>query len=196
MTVLSNPSASSSSLGTSRAVAVVFIVVFLVLAFSFSVLASRALQSQISRFLEAARRLGSGDFSAPITAEGDDEFAALVVEFNNMSSQLETRLDELSQERIRLRKSIRRIGETFASNLDRSALLELALKTSVDAVEGSWGRLSARVRSDDLLSENARVGDLAGVEGHVLDAERAALSGDGYGESRWGALSARRSRSE
>jgi HAMP domain-containing protein len=69
VTVLSNPSATSSSLGTSRAVAVVFIVAFLVLAFSFSVLASRALQGQISRFLEAARRLGSGDFSAPIAAE-------------------------------------------------------------------------------------------------------------------------------
>jgi GAF domain-containing protein len=106
-----------------------------------------------------------------------------------MSSQLETRLDELSQERIRLRKSIRRIGETFASNLDRPALLELALKTSVDAVQGSWGRLSARARSDEPLSENARVGELAGVEGHVIDAERSALSGDGYGESRSGELS-------
>jgi diguanylate cyclase (GGDEF)-like protein len=189
VTVLSNPSATSSSLGTSRAVAVVFIVTFLVLAFSFSVLASRALQGQISRFLEAARRLGSGDFSAPITAEGNDEFAALAVEFNNMSSQLETRLDELSQERIRLRKSIRRIGETFASNLDRPALLELALKTSVDAVQGGWGRLSARMRSEQPLSENARVGDLSGVEGHVIDAERSALSGSGYGESRSGELS-------
>jgi HAMP domain-containing protein len=69
----------------------------------------------------ATRRPGSGDFSAPITAAGNYEFAALVVEFNTMSSQLERRLDELSQERIRLRKTMRRIGETVASNLDRSA---------------------------------------------------------------------------
>ena len=32
-------------------------------------------------------------------------------------------------------KSLRRIGQTFASNLDRPALLELALSTAVDAFE-------------------------------------------------------------
>ena len=72
----------------------------------------------------------------PIRIEGRDEFAALGQEFNNMSSQLAQRLDELSQERARLREAIRRIGQTFASNLDRPALLGLALKTAIDAVRG------------------------------------------------------------
>ena len=36
-----------------------------------------------------------------------------------MSTQLARRLDELRQERVRLREAIRRIGETFASSLDR-----------------------------------------------------------------------------
>ena len=39
-----------------------------------------------------------------------------------MSNQLAARLDELSRERARLRESIRLIGQTFASNLDRPAL--------------------------------------------------------------------------
>ena len=101
-----------------------------------------------------------------------------------MSGQLAARLDELSQERARLRGSITRIGETFASNLDRPALLELALQASVDAVQGDCGRLSARMRSEEPLAETTRVGDLSRVEAQVIDAERAALSDGEWGEAR------------
>ncbi len=62
VTVLSNRAATATSVTTSRIVAAVFIVAFLLLAFSFSVLASRALQGHISGFLQAAKRIGSGDF--------------------------------------------------------------------------------------------------------------------------------------
>jgi diguanylate cyclase (GGDEF)-like protein len=182
VTLLSNVAATSTSVGASRIVAAVFIVAFLVLAFLFSVLASRALGGQIGRFLEAARRLGRGDFSSRVPIEGNDEFAELGAEFNSMSDQLETRLDELSEERRRLQQSIRRIGETFASNLDRQALLELALTTAVDAVEAGCGRLSARRSSDEPLTETARVGDLSGIEQHIVDSERAALAHGELGE--------------
>lgn len=40
-------------------------------------LVSRALQGQISRFLEAAKRIGSGDFASRVPIEGSDEFAEL-----------------------------------------------------------------------------------------------------------------------
>jgi diguanylate cyclase (GGDEF)-like protein len=189
VTVLSDLSATSSSVGTSRLVAAVFIAGFLLLAFSFSVLASRALQGQLSRFLQAARRLASGDFSSRVPTEGRDEFAALGEEFNNMSSQLARRLDELSQERARLRESIRRIGQTFASNLDRPALLDLALRTAVDAVQASSGRLSVRYRNEEPLAETVRVGSLAGLEERVYDAERAALGDGALGEATSGDVS-------
>ncbi|PZS09036.1 MAG: hypothetical protein DLM64_11395 [Solirubrobacterales bacterium] len=182
VTVLSNLSATTTSVGTSRLIAAIFIGGFLLLAFFFSVLASRALQGQLDRFLQAARRLGGGDFSSPIKTQGQDEFAALGAEFNNMSSQLARRLDELSEERSRLRESIRRIGHTFASNLDRPALLELALKTAVDAVQADCGRVSIRRGSADTLSEAVRVGSLSGFESQVREAELAALSKDGAGE--------------
>jgi HAMP domain-containing protein len=103
VTVLSALSATATSLGGTRAVAAVLIVAFLALAFGFSMLASRALQGRLSGFLQAARRLGSGDFSSPIRVEGNDEFAALGIEFNSMSSELSRRLDELTRERVRLR---------------------------------------------------------------------------------------------
>ena len=189
VSVLSSLSATSSSVSTSRVLAIAFIAGFLLLAFSFSVLASRALQGQLSRFLHAARRLATGDFSSPVPTEGHDEFAALGEEFNRMSSQLARRIDELAQERARLSESIRRIGETFASNLDRPALLELALKTAADAVHADFGRLTARAQPEEPLSEAARIGTFGGLEDQILDAERAALKRGDLGEYNGAGLS-------
>ena len=177
VTVLLNLAKTESSVQTDQLLDAIFIAFFVILAFAFSVLSSRALQGHLGRFLEAARRLGSGDFSAPVPTEGRDEFAELGEEFNSMSAQLEHRLDELSRERARLRESIRRIGQTFASNLDRPALLELSLKTAVDAVQASCGRVSIRSGPGEPLQESARVGHLAGFDARIEDAERAALAG-------------------
>jgi diguanylate cyclase (GGDEF)-like protein len=183
VTVLSNESATSSSVQTSQLVAALFIAGFLLLAFLFSVTASRALQGQLGRFLTAARRLGSGDFSSRVPTEGRDEFAALGEEFNSMSSQLERRLEELNQERARLRESIRRIGQTFASNLDRQALLELALSTAIDAVQATSGRLSVRSTPEEPLAESGSVGSFDGIESLIHDAERRALQTGDLGEA-------------
>ena len=184
VTVLSNLSATASSTGTSQAIAGAFVAGFLVLALAFSILAARELEGQLSRFLQAARRLGSGDFSSRVPVEGRDEFAALGEEFNKMAGQLESRLEELQQERGRLRESIRRIGQTFASNLDRPALLELALRTAVDAVDADFARLSVRSTSAEPLVQTGAVGSLDGLEAAVHEAERAALSTGDLGHAR------------
>jgi diguanylate cyclase (GGDEF)-like protein len=183
VSVLSSLGATTASVTGSRILAAAFIVAFLLLALSFSVLASRGLQRQLARFLQAARRLAGGDFSEPVPVEGHDEFAALGQEFNNMSAQLERRLDELSQERARLREAIRRIGQTFAANLDRHALLELALKTAMDAAQATCGRVSARLTDDDPLAEEAREGSFEGFQNAIYEAERAALKDGGLGEA-------------
>jgi diguanylate cyclase (GGDEF)-like protein len=183
VTMLSSLRSTSGSLNTSRIVAAVFIVGFLLLAFSFALLASRGLESQLGRFLRAARRLGGGDFSAPVPVEGSDDFAMLAVEFNSMSDQLAQRLEQLRAERARLRESIHRAGETFASNLDRHGLLKLALRTAVDGVEGEFGRMSARSAPDEPLCEVARHHLLDGVGDPVLAAERSALREGGLSEA-------------
>jgi diguanylate cyclase (GGDEF)-like protein len=183
VTVLSDLSATSTSVQTSQLVAAFFIAGFLLLAFLFSVTASRALQGQLGRFLSAARRLGSGDFSSRVPTEGRDEFAALGEEFNSMSSQLAGRLEELKQERARLRDSIRRIGQTFASNLDRQALLEVALGTAIDAVQATSGRLSVRSVPEEPLAESGVVGSFDGIESLVHEAEREALRTGRIGEA-------------
>jgi diguanylate cyclase (GGDEF)-like protein len=186
VTVLSNLSAPGDSVGSSRLVAAIFIAGFLLLAFAFSVLASRALQGQIARFLSAARRLAGGDFSSRVPIQGRDEFAALGDEFNSMSEQLAVKIEELEQERGRLRQSLRRIGQTFASNLDRKALLELALQTAIDGAEASCGRLTLRSNPSEQLREFGVSGSLAGFEATVSDAEREALHSRGIGEARTG----------
>ena len=182
VTVLSALSATSSSTGSSQLLAAAFILAFLLLALCFSVLASRALQAQLGRFLAAAKRLAAGDFSAPVPTSGNDEFAALGQEFNNMSDQLAARMDELSAERGRLRESIRRIGEAFAANLDRQGLVELALNTAVDAVQADCGRLSVRATPDEPLMEAIREGSFDGLADAVYEAERLALMDGDFGD--------------
>jgi diguanylate cyclase (GGDEF)-like protein len=176
VTALSSLAATAASVTPSRVLAAAFIVAFLILALAFSLLASRALQDQLGRFLSAARRLAGGDFSSRIHTQGRDEFAALGEEFNNMSNELARRLEELTQERVRLREAIRRIGQTFASNLDRAALLDLALKTAIDATRAECGRVSAREHPEQPLTELQREGTLAGFERGIHAAERAALA--------------------
>jgi diguanylate cyclase (GGDEF)-like protein len=186
VSILSDATASGGSVAADRLLAGIFIAGFLTLAFFFSLLASRALHGQLGRFLDAARRLAGGDFSSSVPTSGHDEFALLGEEFNTMSRQLERRLAELEQERARVRQAIRRIGEAFASGLDRDALLELALETAMDATDAERGRVSARQSVDDVLSETIHVGRLAGLEGPIYDAERRALTSDGVGEASQG----------
>jgi diguanylate cyclase (GGDEF)-like protein len=149
---------------------------FLVLAFIFAVAVSRRLQSEIQRLLVAAQRLGSGDFSVTVPADGNDEFAALGKEFNSMARQLEARLEELQRERARLQESIRRVGESFSASLDRVGLLEIVVQTAVDGIGAAAGRATMR-DSENSLKEVARTGEpdsfrraLHAAEAAVIDA--------------------------
>jgi len=150
---------------------------FLVLAFAFALTVSRTLRSEIQRLLEAAQRLGRGDFAVAVPAEGNDEFAALGKEFNNMARQLQSRLEELQLERARLAEAIRRVGESFAKGLDRVGLLEIVVQTAVDGIGAACGRATMRRGRDDRLREVARTGDpqtfsraLHAAEAAVIDA--------------------------
>ena len=107
------------------------------------------------RFLEAARKLAGGDFSAKVPTVGRDEFAALGEEFNKMSGELERRLAELAQERERVQYSMRRLGEAVASKLDRDALLEIVVRTAVDGVAADAGPRRAS-RGGDRVAAGAR----------------------------------------
>jgi diguanylate cyclase (GGDEF)-like protein len=159
-------------------VAVVGVVIgFLVLAFVFAVIVSRTLSSEVQRLLHAAQRLGRGDFTVTVPAEGNDEFAALGKEFNSMARQLEARLDDLRRERGRLQEAIRRVGESFARGLDRVGVLEIVVQTAVDGVGAASGRATMRRKADAPMEEVAQTGEpyahhraLHAAEAAVMDA--------------------------
>jgi diguanylate cyclase (GGDEF)-like protein len=162
---------------------------FLVLAFVFAVAVSRRLQSEIQRLLVAAQRLGSGDFSVTVPAEGNDEFGALGKEFNSMARQLEARLEELQRERARLQEAIRRVGESFAAGLDRVGLLEIVVQTAVDGIGASAGRATMR-GPDDRLQEVARAGEPEAFQRALHAAEAAVIDAGQVAEIQVGGCSA------
>jgi diguanylate cyclase (GGDEF)-like protein len=81
---------------------------------------------------------------------------------------------ELESERERLTHAIRRVGESFAKNLDRDALLGIVVQTAVDGVAASVGRASVREHPGGGFAERARVGPSNGYQ-PVIDAVEAAV---------------------
>lgn len=156
---------------------------FFALASLFVLLLLRLLQRQIAAMLDAARRIGTGDFSHKVPAEGNDEMAGLAREFNKMSDQLSQQMEELRRQRTELDQSVRRIGEAFASGLDRKALLEIVIETGLAACEAESGRIvlaasdgveaEAGVPADDGLAEVlAEAAERALASGEAAEAER------------------------
>jgi diguanylate cyclase (GGDEF)-like protein len=128
-------------LGSSPGVATA-LVVFLVVAVLFIVMLSRTLSGQVAEMLAAARRIGDGDFSRKVPVQGNDEMAGLANEFNKMSDRLRDQMDELRSQRLEIERSVQRIGEAFASGLDREALLEIVVETAVGACNAEYGLIA------------------------------------------------------
>jgi diguanylate cyclase (GGDEF)-like protein len=159
------------------------LVAFLLLALFSSVVVVRALQTQIEQFLDAARRLARGDFSRPVPVEGADEFAALAGEFNAMSEQLSTKIDEVERKRSELEETIRRVGDAFATGLDREAIVNLVVRTAVEACEAETGRA---LPIDARRMHRARVGETSDELDAALEAaERQAFAVDDGAGSDW-----------
>jgi len=106
--------------------------------------------------------------AAIVTAEGRFGFlvvvpllavlAALAHDRRVRIEQAVARLDQLRVQRARLDRAIHRIGEAFASNLDRQALVELMLRTAVEAVGAQHGRAVLATRT---IEWSARSGPAA-----------------------------------
>ena len=83
------------------------------------------------------------------------------------------RLDQLTEEHIRLDRAIHRIGEVIGSKLDRAELIEIGLRTAVEAVGASFGRAELATgtierpvpasEADAVLSSAARAAQRAGA---------------------------------
>jgi len=170
----------TGSVGNSRLLIGGIILAFLLLALASSVFVVRALQDQIGRFLDAARRLAKGDFKHPVPTHGSDEFALLGREFNSMSEQLEAKIEELDRNRRELEETIRRVGAAFASGLDPQGIFELTLDTAIDACDADGGR--AIPLAHERIEAFQRGSDAATTKAALAAAEGVALRGDGHAQ--------------
>lgn len=131
----------SGGLAATRPLVAAALALFFAIALAFVAMLLRSLQGQVAAMLSAARRIGSGDFTRKLPVEGEDEMAGLAREFNQMSDKLSHQMSELRRQRTELEQSVRRIGEAFASGLDRAALLEIVAETAASACEAEHARI-------------------------------------------------------
>jgi diguanylate cyclase (GGDEF)-like protein len=120
------------------------LILFFVVAFLFVLTLLRMLSGQVRSMLEAARRLGQGDFSRKVPVVGRDEMAGLASEFNKMSDQLGAQMEELQRQKVEIDRSVRRIGQAFASGLDREGLLKVVVETALGACGAAYGTIALR----------------------------------------------------
>jgi diguanylate cyclase (GGDEF)-like protein len=151
---------------------------FLILALASSVLVVRALQGQVAEFLEAARRLGKGDFSNPVPVHGSDEFADLGREFNKMSAELEAHIAEVERKRKELEEAIRRVGQAVGAGLDREGVVALVVRTAIEACGAEAGRALPIDTKRMELFEFGLEGDSESLREGLVAAEREAFQID------------------
>jgi diguanylate cyclase (GGDEF)-like protein len=113
----------------------------------------RSIVRAIRRLVDAARAIARGDLQQRVPVQGRDELAQLGRAFNDMAFQLQTRLDELTQERARLREAIDRFGEALAATHDPEQLKRVLVETAVEATGATGGVVVGT--NDELM----RVGD-------------------------------------
>jgi diguanylate cyclase (GGDEF)-like protein len=114
--------------------------VFVLVAWLAASVVSRTLTRQIATFVEAARRLSRGDFRRLAPVNGNDEFADLTREFNDMAAGLEAKMEEAESKRQELAETIRRVGDALATGVDRDGVVALAVRQAVDACGAEVGR--------------------------------------------------------
>jgi diguanylate cyclase (GGDEF)-like protein len=113
----------------------------LLLVASVAYLQGRSVVATIRQLVDAARGIASGRLSERVPVRGRDELALLGRTFNEMAEQLESRLEELENERRRLREATTRFGEALAASHDIDQLLRVIVETAVDATKAEGGVL-------------------------------------------------------
>lgn len=165
--VLTPTASVSENVANTRLLIAVLVGLFVLLALISAGFVSRALTGQIATFLVAARRLSRGDFQQLVPLHGSDEFAELGREFNDMSAQLEAKMEEVEHKRQELAETIRRVGDALATGLDRHGVVALAVRQAVDACDAEVGRALPLARG---AFAGCKVGELDGALKDVIEA--------------------------
>ena len=106
-------------------------------------LAGRSIVGGLGPLVAAANSIAAGNLRERVPVRGQDEFAALARAFNDMAEQLEGRLEDLEDERRRLREANTRFGDALASALDPDQLRRVIVESAVEATQADGGVLVA-----------------------------------------------------
>jgi diguanylate cyclase (GGDEF)-like protein len=104
-------------------------------------LAGRSIVGGLGPLVAAANSIAAGRLRERVPVRGQDEFAALGRAFNEMAAQLEARLEDLEDERRRLRDANARFGDALASALDPDQLRRVIVQSAVEATQADGGLL-------------------------------------------------------
>jgi diguanylate cyclase (GGDEF)-like protein len=108
--------------------------------------------------------------------------AALAIDRRTRIEEAVRRGDQLAEQNARLDRTIRRIGESFASKPDRTALVDLVLRTAGEALEAQHGRATFGESAIEWQAEEAleppRIA-LAAAEHHAARDGRLRIADDG-----------------
>ena len=175
---LFGPLEEAGVLASSPVLAAALVALFLI-AVVFVLSIRRTLSGQVRAMLEAAKRIGAGDFSqkVPVTGSERDEMAGLATEFNKMSDQLVAQMDQLRSQQVEINRSVRRIGEAFASGLDRDGLLEIVAETAVSACSADYGLIALSGQGGSEVSDGKPTEALADA---IRAADLTASRADGF----------------
>jgi diguanylate cyclase (GGDEF)-like protein len=132
-------------------------------------LAVRSLTHTLRAFADGIRAVASGRFDQRLPVRGSDEFSQFGEVFNQMSSQLEQRIDELDSERRRVQEFGQRFGAALAATHDVTSLLEIVVDSAVQLARAEGARLLVADEGTDVLVEQLRRGELGAAAG-LLDA--------------------------
>ena len=117
----------------------------------------RSIVRTLRTLSDAAHAIARGSLSQRVPIRGRDEFALLGGAFNDMASQLQERLDELEDERGRLRDAITRFGEALAASHDVAQLLRVIAEAAMEATGATGARIVAEggesVESGELIPD-------------------------------------------
>ena len=129
----------------------------------------RSLTATLRTFAAGARAVAQGRFDERLPVRGNDEFAQFGAAFNDMTTQLEARVEELEGERRRVQEFGMRFGEALASTHDVAGLLGIVLDSAMQLAGAQGGRLLVADEGSDVLVEQLRRGEV-GAAGPMLDA--------------------------
>jgi diguanylate cyclase (GGDEF)-like protein len=105
--------------------------------------AARSIVNALGQLAGAANSIAAGNLRERVPVRGRDEFADLGAAFNQMAADLEGRLNDLEDERQRLREANSRFGEALAATLDPEQLRRVIVESAVEATHADGGLLRA-----------------------------------------------------